>query len=323
LPLPLSLSTLDGSIGEAAAPGGGARLRGRGRWRSSARSAGQRRRPSPSVVGLSPAASAGLVDGGRGEPRQREHERSESGWERSLPRPRGRSGSGRCREAPMVSLASSTPRSGRRGAEKRRVAGVSAFPSLSSGVDGGGGLQLELDAGSRPRAPRPGSWRRRRPAPLALSPLHGGLRGRGRVVVVSRPQAPAAIAANGGPLLSPEVGTGTKYSSGKAFPLGVSQVQGGLNFAIFSQHASSVTLCLTRPERGTQDDVQIVEFALERQKNKTGDILHVSVEGLLASGVLYGYRINGPQGWQQGHRFGSYSSGPLCKISFWSKVLWA
>jgi len=40
-----------------------------------------------------------------------------------------------------------------------------------------------------------------------------------------------------------------KYSSGKAFPLGVSQVDGGLNFAIFSQHASSVTLCLKLPER--------------------------------------------------------------------------
>ncbi|CAN6167297.1 unnamed protein product, partial [Urochloa humidicola] len=94
-----------------------------------------------------------------------------------------------------------------------------------------------------------------------------------------------------------------KYSSGKAFPLGVSQVEGGLNFAIFSQHASSVILCLKLPERGTQDDVQIVEFALDRQKNKTGDIWHVSVEGLPTSGVLYGYRINGPQGWQQGHRF--------------------
>ncbi|RLM86845.1 isoamylase 3, chloroplastic [Panicum miliaceum] len=93
------------------------------------------------------------------------------------------------------------------------------------------------------------------------------------------------------------------YSSGKAFPLGVSQADAGLNFAIFSQNASSVTLCLKLPERGTQDDAEIVEFALDRQKNKTGDIWHVSVEGLPASGVLYGYRINGPQGWQQGHRF--------------------
>lgn len=30
--------------------------------------------------------------------------------------------------------------------------------------------------------------------------------------------------------------------------------------------------------RGTQDDMDIVEFALDRQKNKTGDIWHVSVE---------------------------------------------
>ncbi|XP_025804338.1 isoamylase 3, chloroplastic-like isoform X3 [Panicum hallii] len=68
------------------------------------------------------------------------------------------------------------------------------------------------------------------------------------------------------------------YSSGKAFPLGVSQADGGLNFAIFSQNASSVTLCLKLPERGTQDDAEIVEFALDRQKNKAGDIWHVSVE---------------------------------------------
>ncbi|GJM98539.1 hypothetical protein PR202_ga15562 [Eleusine coracana subsp. coracana] len=94
-----------------------------------------------------------------------------------------------------------------------------------------------------------------------------------------------------------------KYSSGKAFPLGVSQVEGGLNFSIFSQHASSVILCLKLDERRTQDDVEIVEFTLDHQKNKTGDIWHVLVEGLPASGVLYGYRIDGPKGWEQGHRF--------------------
>ncbi|KAL5201712.1 hypothetical protein ABZP36_036066 [Zizania latifolia] len=98
-----------------------------------------------------------------------------------------------------------------------------------------------------------------------------------------------------------------KYSSGKAFPLGVSQVEGGLNFAIFSQHASSVILCLKLPGRGTQDkeDIDVVEFVLDCQRNKTGDIWHVSVEGLPAAGVLYGYRVDGPQGWDQGHRFDS------------------
>uniref|UniRef100_A0A0E0M292 Glycosyl hydrolase family 13 catalytic domain-containing protein n=1 Tax=Oryza punctata TaxID=4537 RepID=A0A0E0M292_ORYPU len=98
-----------------------------------------------------------------------------------------------------------------------------------------------------------------------------------------------------------------KYSSGKAFPLGVSQVEGGLNFAIFSQHSSSVILCLKLPGRGTEDekDADVVEFVLDQQKNKTGDIWHVTVEGLPASGVLYGYRVGGPQGWDQGHRFDS------------------
>jgi len=38
-------------------------------------------------------------------------------------------------------------------------------------------------------------------------------------------------------------------SPGQAFPLGVSQVDNGINFAIFSQHATAVTLCLVLPER--------------------------------------------------------------------------
>uniref|UniRef100_A0ACD5YFB6 Uncharacterized protein n=1 Tax=Avena sativa TaxID=4498 RepID=A0ACD5YFB6_AVESA len=98
-----------------------------------------------------------------------------------------------------------------------------------------------------------------------------------------------------------------KYSSGKASPLGVSQDGSGLNFAIFSQHASAVTLCIKLPTRGIQDEenAEIVEFALDCQENKTGDVWHVSVEGLPTSGVLYGYRVNGPQGWEQGHRFDS------------------
>uniref|UniRef100_A0ACD5XVE0 Uncharacterized protein n=1 Tax=Avena sativa TaxID=4498 RepID=A0ACD5XVE0_AVESA len=98
-----------------------------------------------------------------------------------------------------------------------------------------------------------------------------------------------------------------KYSSGKASPLGVSQVGSGLNFAIFSQHASAVTLCIKLTTRGIQDEenAKIVEFALDCQENKTGDVWHVSVEGLPTSGVCYGYRVNGPQGWEQGHRFDS------------------
>lgn len=102
-----------------------------------------------------------------------------------------------------------------------------------------------------------------------------------------------------------EIGLQGKYSPGKAFPLGASQVEGGINFAIFSQHASSVTLCLSIPERMNNEESGMVEVALDPQKNKTGDIWHICVEGLPDVGVLYGYRIGGPHGWEQGHRFDS------------------
>ncbi|CAN6273415.1 unnamed protein product [Urochloa humidicola] len=92
-------------------------------------------------------------------------------------------------------------------------------------------------------------------------------------------------------------GSGSNSGQRRASPLS----GGGHGYQIFFRQSFPSRSIAS--SRGTQDDVQIVEFALERQKNKTGDILHVSVEGLLASGVLYGYRINGPQGWQQGHRF--------------------
>lgn len=36
---------------------------------------------------------------------------------------------------------------------------------------------------------------------------------------------------------------------GQAYPLGVSELEDGVNFAIFSQHATGVTLCLSLPER--------------------------------------------------------------------------
>lgn len=40
-----------------------------------------------------------------------------------------------------------------------------------------------------------------------------------------------------------------KVSTGEVSPLGVSQVDNGINFALFSQNATSVTLCLSLPQR--------------------------------------------------------------------------
>ncbi|XP_039145419.1 isoamylase 3, chloroplastic [Dioscorea cayenensis subsp. rotundata] len=98
-----------------------------------------------------------------------------------------------------------------------------------------------------------------------------------------------------------------KSSPGKAFPLGASVVEHGVNFAIFSQHATSVTLCLSVHGRVHNEEVHngMIEVKLDAQVNKTGDIWHICVEGLPDSGVLYGYRVDGPREWDKGHRFDS------------------
>ncbi|KAF3975986.1 hypothetical protein CMV_000815 [Castanea mollissima] len=93
-----------------------------------------------------------------------------------------------------------------------------------------------------------------------------------------------------------------KIFPGQAFPLGVSEVENGINFAIFSQHASAVTLCLSFPERW---DGEMMELALDPHLNKTGDIWHICIEDFPRSNVLYGYRIDGPRDWHRGHRFDS------------------
>ncbi|XP_057470073.1 LOW QUALITY PROTEIN: isoamylase 3, chloroplastic [Actinidia eriantha] len=94
---------------------------------------------------------------------------------------------------------------------------------------------------------------------------------------------------------------------GQAYPLGVSELESGINFSIFSQHATRVTLCLSLPERGEHDklDGGMVELTLDPHVNKTGDIWHICVEDLPRSDILYGYRVDGPRGWHQGHRFDS------------------
>ncbi|KAK8642755.1 hypothetical protein V6N13_012088 [Hibiscus sabdariffa] len=96
-----------------------------------------------------------------------------------------------------------------------------------------------------------------------------------------------------------------KIFPGVTFPLGASEVDNGINFAIFSQHATAVTLCLSLPQRGELDklDDGMIKFSLDPQLNKTGDIWHICIEGLHRSNVLYGYCIDGPKNWDEGHRF--------------------
>jgi len=78
--------------------------------------------------------------------------------------------------------------------------------------------------------------------------------------------------------------------SGVPFPLGAGIRANGVNFAVFSRHATGVRLDLfNRPE----DAMPTRTILLNPARNKTGDVWHVWLEGI-RPGQLYGYRFAGP-----------------------------
>ena len=86
---------------------------------------------------------------------------------------------------------------------------------------------------------------------------------------------------------------------GKPLPLGATLRDRGVQFAIFSRHATAITLQLF----ATSEDISpAAEIQLDPRVNKTGDIWHIFVEGLTA-GQLYGYRADGPYRPLEGLRF--------------------
>ncbi|MGB9609662.1 MAG: glycogen debranching protein GlgX [Bryobacteraceae bacterium] len=74
---------------------------------------------------------------------------------------------------------------------------------------------------------------------------------------------------------------------GVALPLGATKAGKGVNFAVFSQHATHVWLALFRP--GDEDPWEEIE--LSPATNRTGHIWHVWVEGL-AEDTLYAWRMD-------------------------------
>ncbi len=78
-------------------------------------------------------------------------------------------------------------------------------------------------------------------------------------------------------------------SPGCPQPLGSIRIPGGVNFAVFSRHAESVTLILQLPvDKGKQ-----LVFPLDPARHKTGDIWHIQLPDL-PPGTTYGYRMDGP-----------------------------
>ena len=90
-----------------------------------------------------------------------------------------------------------------------------------------------------------------------------------------------------------------KARAGRPLPLGVRKDSDGVNFAVFSRHATSVSLLLFS---SPQDEAPAHSIALDKRVNRTGDVWHVCVDGIKHS-VLYVWQANGPDAPEHGHRF--------------------
>jgi isoamylase len=93
---------------------------------------------------------------------------------------------------------------------------------------------------------------------------------------------------------------GPEIQAGNPLPIGgTQQQQDGVNFVLFSRHATGVRLELYQ-HPDDSSPTRIID--LDPKSHRTGDIWHIWVRGI-APGQLYGYRIEGPYQPEQGHRF--------------------
>ena len=86
-----------------------------------------------------------------------------------------------------------------------------------------------------------------------------------------------------------------KLWPGKPYPLGATWDGAGVNFSLFSEHATKVELCLF----DRNDDRRETRIPMTEQ---THQVWHVYLPEVRA-GQFYGYRVHGPYEAQLGHRF--------------------
>ncbi|MES2121356.1 MAG: alpha-amylase family glycosyl hydrolase, partial [Chlamydiota bacterium] len=74
-------------------------------------------------------------------------------------------------------------------------------------------------------------------------------------------------------------------------PLGASAMDHGINFALFSQHAEGVTLCLFAKD----EKHPFAEIPLDPAIHKTGHIWHILLKNITTNQIEYGYKMSGPK----------------------------
>ncbi len=82
---------------------------------------------------------------------------------------------------------------------------------------------------------------------------------------------------------------------GRPYPLGATWDGSGVNFAIFSEHAERVDLCVF--ESKGRREIERVQLA-----ERTGFVWHCYLEDA-RPGLVYAYRVHGPNQPERGHRF--------------------
>lgn len=91
-----------------------------------------------------------------------------------------------------------------------------------------------------------------------------------------------------------------KLRYGKPFPFGATLVPGGVNFSIFSRHATSCTLVLF--DKHAPQPMAEIYFPKEF---RIGNVYCMVVFDLDYENVEYGYRMDGPNNFRKGHWFDS------------------
>ena len=92
--------------------------------------------------------------------------------------------------------------------------------------------------------------------------------------------------------------TPVKIWLGYPYPLGATWLGNGVNFAIFSENATSVDLCLFDNIEAPQENIRIP------MTEQTDQVWHVFLPDV-RPGQLYGYRVYGPYDPERGMRFNS------------------
>lgn len=90
--------------------------------------------------------------------------------------------------------------------------------------------------------------------------------------------------------------------AGEPLPLGAHRNGGGVNFALFSRHATTVELLLYPTVGAPRHQFRL---QLQRGRHRTGDIWHVWIGGVDIP-LAYGWRVDGPYVPERGLRYNRY-----------------